>query len=156
MKHVKFLFIVLNIILFISCGEKDSVDSQFAKDFPEELTFSLSNPLDLNRNDCFVSMSIEDLEKQQPEFNSLAFILLCNDKEVPSQAIDNNGDEVAQKENNLGFGIGKEIEINVEGSFETEIELQSIKLKIYGFTLLRDINLRYGGEEASSISFDFT
>lgn len=110
---------------------------------PEILDYDLTNPVKLQKCSWNATLYFE-----KPFFSIL--------NKVAIVFIDKNSDEVAQMEKNLGFVIGKEIEIGIKGSFETEMELKSVKLKIYGLTLLSNVALRYGGEKASCISFDFT
>lgn len=69
---------------------------------------------------------------------------------------DSNNNEISKDEKNLGiFRFWNKKIINLEGKIEQNVEFQSVKLFIYGFSLYRRVNILYGDEKSSSIIFDF-
>lgn len=69
---------------------------------------------------------------------------------------DKNGDEINQKEQRLGINnLWKTKEIQINGNFEKDIEIKTIKISIPNFSLINKIYILYGEEKPSNIYFDF-
>jgi hypothetical protein len=55
------------------------------KDFPDAFKVRIQNPMKAARANAIVIIPESDIVKQNPEFNSRAFVVLDKDKEIPSQ-----------------------------------------------------------------------
>jgi len=69
---------------------------------------------------------------------------------------DKDGNEVSKAETLFRIlRLWNEKTVTLEGKIDKKIELRSVKITIYGFSLRNKINIFYGGEKASCICFDF-
>lgn len=54
------------------------------------------------------------------------------------------------------FEIWRDKIVSIEGSIDLKVEVQSIKISLIGFTVFKRISIIYGGEEPSTLCFDFS
>jgi hypothetical protein len=80
------LLLLLILVHFVSCAQN------FTKDYPFSVSIEVKNTLSVPRTDEFISVSLADIKKNQPAFNSKSFIVVDNGKEIPSQLIEHDGD----------------------------------------------------------------
>ena len=78
------------ISLGLSCAEKSA--SEVERFFPESFDISIENTASLARVDQAVALDITGIQTKYPGFNSDAFAVVAGDHELPSQAVDLNGD----------------------------------------------------------------
>lgn len=75
--------LILLILLLTGC-----MKSGVQRRYPESFTFSVENVTNLTRKDVAVTLEIEELKKKHSDFNSKAFIVYQNGREIASQAED--------------------------------------------------------------------
>ena len=70
---------------------------------------------------------------------------------------DAEGDQITREDHYLGFmNLWREKTIQIKGSFDDKEEFKSVKLVLYGISLMGKTSILYGGETPSQICFDFT
>lgn len=74
-----------------------SASEDLKKSYPEEIKCSAKNPASASRKDAAMILEIAAVKTKAKKFNEKAFVILANDKEIPSQANDLNGDGVADQ-----------------------------------------------------------
>lgn len=87
------LSILLIAIMFGCTNNTNRGSAQLKQTYPEFFEISAENPTTIDRNDAAVLINIDDIKLIYPEFNANAFLVLSEDNELASQAIDldNNG-----------------------------------------------------------------
>ena len=131
MKHI-ICFLLLNNLLFLGCTKEKN--SKLAESFPEIIEFSIENTSDLIRTDEIVSIDIEKIKVKAINFNPDAFIILSGINELPSQAVDVNGDGAldqikfvinagANKKNNITIRFAKSGKLKRKYKQRTQAEL---------------------------------
>lgn len=86
------MFWLIAVVGLVSCEQ-----SRFQEAYPEAFVIVAENPSDIARNDAAVFLDLKDIEKQVKGFNSGAFVVLQDDSELPSQAVDLNGDGLSDR-----------------------------------------------------------
>ena len=67
------------------------------------------------------------------------------------------GEIITERESELKlFNIWEEKTITIKGRIIEPVEFKSIKIRVYGFSIKEKINILYGSEKASNISFYFS
>ncbi len=97
MRSTFLLLFMLSGIFFFTCSSGDSVPSDFKKDYPQSVVLTVSNESNLRITDAPVCLEIEALLAKAPDFNTGAFVWLADGQEIPGQAVDINGDGVAEQ-----------------------------------------------------------
>ncbi len=92
MKAIIYVVAILIFCALTGCAEKDNIHPNLKQEFPESISFSVSNLSDFSRSDASVYLQISDLRTKQSAFNDHAFLIWSGEKEVPNQAFDNDGD----------------------------------------------------------------
>jgi hypothetical protein len=92
MNILLYLFTLIVLFTIVGCSESDKLPPELKKEFSESVSFSVENPSDFSRDDASVFLQISDFRTKQPNFNDQAFLIWSADKEVPSQAVDSDGD----------------------------------------------------------------
>ena len=124
---------VVFIFLLISGCLKDE-NSDLIKTYPESIDIVIMNQYDLKRTDEVLTIDIENLKSHSNEFNPKSFIVLSGAGELPSQAVDLNGDgEIdqvkfivnieANAKNDITFRYAKSGELNRKYTKRTQAEL---------------------------------
>jgi len=80
------------LFIFFRCVSEDKIPLNLKKEYPEALTISVKNELSLLRDDATVMLNIIKIKEKSPVFNEKAFVVWCDSEELPSQAIDSDGD----------------------------------------------------------------
>lgn len=114
-------FLLVFSLLFSGCAKKEYLE--IAKSYPESITFSIQNPTNLNRTDEIISVDIDMIKSISNDFNSDAFVVLVGNTELPSQAIDINGDgaiDVIKFVTNMAANSSEEIMIRFASSGKLE------------------------------------
>jgi hypothetical protein len=103
MRSARFIYFLLIVTLSASChAQKPNVE------LPLSFTVSVSNPLNIDRDEEAVLISAETIGKMMKDFNSRAFVVFDNEREIASQYIasdkENSGivfilDNIKAKEN---------------------------------------------------------
>jgi hypothetical protein len=83
--------LLLAIIVFMH-GCSPEVNQQIKQEYPKALNCKVRNETSLARSDEAVFFDVKQLQTTAPDFNPKAFVVLSNGMELPSQAIDPNGD----------------------------------------------------------------
>jgi len=141
MNIVKCLLISLSISILASCTESDKLQTQLKKEYPEVISFSVSNLADYQRRDCSVYLRIDDLLTNQSAFNAQAFIIYSDENEIPTQAIDNDGDD---KFDTILFNIdlmaGEKKDLKIRYNPEGELS------RTYQKRTQAELSHKFGGE----------
>jgi hypothetical protein len=84
---------LISLIFFLVGCSKSSKENQiFNADYPEQFQVVVSNPLDSLRKDVTVQIDVNSIKEKYPDFNPLAFMVLNEGNELPSQAEDIKSD----------------------------------------------------------------
>ncbi len=94
-KNFKLAFLAVILALFIA---EPAFSQNFKREYPKSFVVEVSNPLKEQRENVLVLLKEEDLEKNNPSFNSKAFVVLDGKKEIPAQYNDKD-------RNNAGLAI---------------------------------------------------
>lgn len=86
------LCIGILMLLFVGCQQETSEMEKMKKEYPGSFSFSIQNTFHIERIDAPVYLDIETIAHKCQDFDSEAFIVYCNEKEVASQANDFNND----------------------------------------------------------------
>lgn len=79
-------YLAISMITF-SCEK-----SPLSRDYPESIALIVANGSELNRKDESVMIDMEMLNKEAPDFNPRAFLVLHGEQELPSHAVDSDND----------------------------------------------------------------
>ncbi len=86
-------FCLLSLLfIFFRCDSEDKIPLNLKKEYPEALTISAKNGLSLSREDAAVMLDVIKIKEKSPVFNEKAFVVWCDKEELPSEAIDSDGD----------------------------------------------------------------
>lgn len=96
MKHLIRLVPIAAVCLW-SCSPSGQTDSELAADYPQAFTITIANTTSLQRTDAIVTIPLADITATRPEFNAQAFVAIDGARELPSQAIDRDGDGEAEE-----------------------------------------------------------
>ena len=108
------------------------------------LNYELEEPVTLSKAEWTATLHIEK-----------PFFLRIN--KVSISLLDKNENKISSKDEKIGFeSYGRQKTIEITGSIENEIELNSIEISFYGFSIGEKIDILYGGEKASKIVFNFS
>lgn len=55
------------------------------KDFPKSFSINITNPLNIARTECLITVRATDIKKISDDFNPNAFVVLADGAEIPSQ-----------------------------------------------------------------------
>ena len=108
-----------------------------------ELIYELENPV--NISSCTWNLT---LHIKKP--------FLMNLRRISITLYDNNEAEISKT--NFNFRIlelWRDKSIEVEGKIDKKVEFKSVKISVFGFSILRKISILYGREEPSCICFSF-
>jgi len=115
----------------------------FFEDKINSFIYNLEEPICLNK--CIWSLTLY-LEK--PLFAPINKITITLYSSI--------GEKIIIKQQKFGIiKFWKEKNIKLSGEINKEIEFKSLKIEIHSFSFKPKINIVYGGEKASFISFDF-
>ena len=109
----------------------------------EELTYELENPVSLFKGSWNAKLYI----------NKPTFLLI---KKITMTLYNQSGDLMAVE--NLDFQLiqlWNEKQVSINGNLIKKDDLKSISLSFYGFSFRNKIEINYGGNQASLISFGF-
>jgi hypothetical protein len=126
-------------------SKKESVDftGLLKIGFPREISYNLDAPVTIKKCDWNLILYLE-----KPFFtwvNKLSLFFY-----------DGQGNKIVNEEYTLGLNfLWREKTVEITGSFDTEFEFSSVKIRLHGFLIGGKINILYGGEKASSICFYF-
>jgi hypothetical protein len=76
----------------IGCGEPERIPQDVKQDFPETLSVTVHNSLDVSRFDQAVYLDIQKLKDKSSLFNENAFVVYGGGNELPSQLIHREAD----------------------------------------------------------------
>ena len=110
----------------------------------EEITYELENPVSLFKGSWNARLYIN-----KPTFSVI--------KKITMTLYNQSGEVMAVE--NIDFQLiqlWSEKQVSINGNLIKRDELKSISLKFYGFSFRNKIEINYGGNQASLISFDFT
>jgi len=94
MKNIlsKFFLTFLLIILYGCNG------GGITSEYPESFSFTATNQLNIDREDACLFLNIATIKEKHPDFNPQAFVIIENQKELPSQNIN-----IKDKEEEIAF-----------------------------------------------------
>jgi len=110
----------------------------------EQLAFELEKPVNLFQGSWNVNIYVN-----KPTFSFIRKITLT--------LYNQSGDVMAVE--NVGFQLiqlWNEQQVSINGRLIKKDELKSITLEVYGFSIRDNVEIVYGGNQASLISFDFS
>ena len=83
--------------------------------------------------------------------------LLLKIKKISISLLDENSNEISKVEKNMGLlSYGRSKTFELKGSIDDKFDFNSIKISFYGFSIGEKIEVLYGGEKASQITFNFS
>ena len=116
----------------------------FCKDKIKSYIYELENPIFIKK--CIWNTTLY-------LFKPL-FLLI---RKIKLTFYDQKGEVITIKEEKSGFKIfWKEKIVKLNGEIKKEVEFKSLKIEIQSFSIIPRINIIYGGEKASYLSFDFS
>ncbi len=99
MKFAHVLPILIVVAILLGCAQKDEVSDTLKQAYPEAMTLTAKNPVvragqsvESARRDAEIIVEMAQLKARAPEFNSKAFVILADGRELASQAIDMDND----------------------------------------------------------------
>lgn len=81
--------LVFTSIVFVSCNKEKDIPS-----FTNQISISALNETEIQREDELLLVSISEIKNIYPDFNEEYFIVKDQEKEIPSQLADLNGDNI--------------------------------------------------------------
>ena len=91
----RILLSLLTTLVLIFSGFTLNLSSK--KNLEESFSVTARNPLPIQRKDEIIEININRMKSLHPSFTENSFIIFENQKEIPSQTEDNNGDGVPDK-----------------------------------------------------------
>jgi len=76
------IFLTFLLIILYGCG-----GGGITSEYPESFSITATNQLNIDREDAYLFLNIETIKEKHPEFNPEAFVIIENEKELPSQKI---------------------------------------------------------------------
>ncbi|UCD38793.1 MAG: DUF4861 domain-containing protein [Fidelibacterota bacterium] len=119
------VIISIALILISSCTKQESRDQNLQAAYPESITLSARNPLDLPREDAVFTLAVEELTSKRADFNPEAFVVLLDSVEIASQGNDLDGDGQVDQVvcvGDLEPGAVKEVTVRYAVSGESQRE----------------------------------
>ena len=108
------------------------------------LIYNLGNPV--NISSCKWNLNLHIKKPFLKYLDGISVTLFNKDNE-----------EITKADLNLKiFEIWRDKVVIIEGKIDKKVEFKSIKISVIGFTVFKRISVLSGGEEPSSICFDFT
>ncbi len=109
------LMTLISLLFLLSCTSE--MDQAIKNEYPLALKIAAKNESGLSRTDEPVVMNVADLKSRASDFNPSAFVIFCQGTEVPSQAIDRDGDgRIDQIATVLNFKPGEKKKLTVRYS----------------------------------------
>jgi len=107
-QYLKTVFVSTIIFIFslVSCQGNNQ---NLAQTYPETFSLQVTNPIDAERQDEPVTVNVDRLTKQHPDFNPQAFVILDGQEELSSQFVRDQGEVVFLAD----FGPGESTELTV-------------------------------------------
>ena len=91
------LIVVSLLLIATGCQEQQSASTAVDQEAPQSLSFTVVNPLQVDRVDEALVLSVDALCQQAPDFNPQGFYAVADGVEIPSQALDENGEGLPDK-----------------------------------------------------------
>lgn len=99
MKSARVFPVLIVVAILLGCAQKDEVSNTLKQTYPEAITLTVKNPVAMERQgvkrarrDAEIVVEMMQLKAKAPEFNSNAFVILAEGRELASQAIDRDND----------------------------------------------------------------
>ena len=168
--------IIYTVFLYITDNEGlIKITDQTVKLFPKKFTFYFSSQkLTLEKPSIDIEsiknsgiLNVHEVEYvinnsvaiQKCNWNASIYIsksILTNANKIFIKIYDINGNEIGSKGEKIAFtNLWRDKKIIIKGVCNQNFNLKSIKISIQGFSIRNKINILYGGEKSSQISFDF-
>lgn len=124
-------------------SDKIGTTNMFDKE-SKTISYSLEEPVAIPASDWTVKLYLEKPFLQKINKISVSFF-------------DNNSNRITTVEKRIGMlSYGKQKTIDIQGSFDGEIDFKSIELSMYGFSIGENIKIFYGGEKPSQVVFNLS
>ena len=82
--------------------------------------------------------------------------ILKNLRGISVTLFDKNDEEISKADLNFGIlELWRDKSFLLDGRIDKQVEFKSVKISVYGFSILERIRILYGGEPPSYICFDF-
>lgn len=99
MRSARVFPVLIVVAILLGCAQKDEVSNTLKQTYPEAITLTVKNPVAMERQgvkrarrDAAIVVEMMQLKAKAPEFNSNAFVILVEGRELASQAIDRDND----------------------------------------------------------------
>jgi len=99
MRSARVFPVLIVVAILLGCAQKDEVSNTLKQTYPEAITLTVKNPVAMERQgvkrarrDAAIVVEMMQLKAKAPEFNSNAFVILAEGRELASQAIDRDND----------------------------------------------------------------
>lgn len=117
--------IIAILLLLLALGIDNSVFSQnLQQEFPRSFEIEVNNPLNRQRDNVMVFLPADDLRKNNPSFNTKAFVVLDGSTEIPAQFnhkdAENTGIVVVLDQLNAGESRRLTVRFKEQGSVERD------------------------------------
>lgn len=115
--------------------------SSLKREYSQSIRVKVENSSTLNRQDEAINLSIKALKEKDADFNAKAFVVLCDDKELASQAIDLDGDQVADQ-----IVIVTNMSANTSKTLDVRYQEEGEVLRSYPKRTQAELSVRVGGK----------
>jgi hypothetical protein len=88
----KLIFYPILIVMFIGLASGQSNQLDLKTMYPDSIKIKVTNPTGSIIEDAKIKIYISEIQKKYPGFNSNGFVVMHKNTEIPSQAVDKNGD----------------------------------------------------------------
>ena len=92
MKTFFLIICTLFLIILYGCDNKGKSSEELILN--DSILLTIHNTVDVQRSDESVFLEIDELKVNYESFNENAFVLIDGEKEIPSQAIDQDNDGI--------------------------------------------------------------
>jgi len=133
---------VLTSIVPTKDEEKIGTNGVVFSDSRDELIYLFEEPIDMPLCDWIVTLYLE-----KP--------ILLRINKISISFLDDNSNEIVKFDKKFGLlSYGRHKTFNMEGSFQNQLTVKSIKISFYGFSIGENIKILYGGDKPSNICFN--
>jgi len=92
MRNFSLYFYPVALLFLIHCAQRGNIPADILEAYPEVLTVRVGNTADFQRTDGSFSLSVDDLEALDSDFNPQAFVIFHEGVELASQGNELDGD----------------------------------------------------------------
>lgn len=141
MKHIIKFNLFAALYFLWSCSPTGQTDSELASEYPQSFEISASNNSGQPQTDAVAMLAIDAIKAKHPNFNPQAFVVLDDENEVHSQAIDSNSDGEAD-----GIAVLSDFEPNAAKKLTIRFAEFGKKTRDYPQRAQAELSYKVGGE----------